>query len=468
MKRKSAGPRRILAFDLEEAKHGIRVTPHGGLFTIGEMFRSVGLDKKVETCVKTKQRRRGFSDAQMVESYLALFAAGGECLEDFEVLRQDPILPEILGHHIPSATCAREWLYEFHADEKIAAAANQAVQLGFDSFIPEETDLLKGLAQVNRHLVAAGQRRAAVTTATLDRDATIAESHKEAAKRVYTGVRGYQPTLVVWAEQDLIVADDFRDGNVPAQKDQVRVITDAVAALPAGVTTIRVRADSASYNHEVLGYCRGKGYQFGISADLSQELLSAIRKLSESDWHRWQDEGDAVREWAEVAYAPSWPYESRDAKPDRYLAIRIRKKQGVLFADGTDRKHFAVVTNRWEVPGQELLEWQRGKAGTIEPVHHVLKNELAAGVLPCGRFGANAAWLRLNVLTYNLLSLMRRHVFPEPLRQARPKRLRFLIFSVGAELSHHARRVICRLGQAYRKLFRWHLIRRNILAFAPT
>ena len=328
MKRKSAGPRRILAFDLEEAKHGIRVTPHGGLFTIGEMFRSVGLDKKVETCVKTKQRRRGFSDAQMVESYLALFAAGGECLEDFEVLRQDPILPEILGHHIPSATCAREWLYEFHADEKIAAAANQAVQLGFDSFIPEETDLLKGLAQVNRHLVAAGQRRAAVTTATLDLDATIAESHKEAAKRVYTGVRGYQPTLVVWAEQDLIVADDFRDGNVPAQKDQVRVITDAVAALPAGVTTIRVRADSASYNHEVLGYCRGKGYQFGISADLSQELLSAIRKLSESDWHRWQDEGDAVREWAEVAYAPSWPYESRDAKPDRYLAIRIRKKQG--------------------------------------------------------------------------------------------------------------------------------------------
>ena len=36
-------------------------------------------------------------------------------------------------------------------------------------------------------------------------------------------------------------------------------------------------------------------------------------------------------------------------------------------------------------------------------VHDVLKNELAAGVLPCGRFGTNAAWLRLAVITHNVL-----------------------------------------------------------------
>jgi hypothetical protein len=93
---------------------------------------------------------------------------------------------------------------------------------------------------------------------------------------------------------------------------------------------------------------------------------------------------------------------------------------------------------------------------------------LAAGVLPCGRFGANAAWFRLNVINYNLLSLMRRHVFPEPLRNARPKHLRFLIFSVGAEIVHHARKLIFRLCRAYGKLFRWTTIRRNIPAFAPT
>jgi hypothetical protein len=45
----------------------------------------------------------------------------------------------------------------------------------------------------------------------------------------------------------------------------------------------------------------------------------------------------------------------------------------------------------WEAA--RLLEWQREKAGTIEALHDVLKNELAVGVMPCGRFGANCGRL---------------------------------------------------------------------------
>ena len=36
---------------------------------------------------------------------------------------------------------------------------------------------------------------------------------KRAAKRAYEGNRGYQPVLALWAEQDVIVADEFRDGR---------------------------------------------------------------------------------------------------------------------------------------------------------------------------------------------------------------------------------------------------------------
>ena len=45
---------------------------------------------------------------------------------------------------------------------------------------------------------------------------------KRAAKRAYEGNRGYQPVLALWAEQDVIVADEFRDGNVPAQRHEPR------------------------------------------------------------------------------------------------------------------------------------------------------------------------------------------------------------------------------------------------------
>ena len=53
--------------------------------------------------------------------------------------------------------------------------------------------------------------------------------------------------------------------------------------------------------------------------------------------------------------------------------------------DGAEAKHFAVVSNVWDWEARRLLEWHREKAGTIEAIHDVLKNELAAGVLPCSR-----------------------------------------------------------------------------------
>ena len=61
-----------------------------------------------------------------------------------------------------------------------------------------------------------GRRCPEQRIATVDQDATIIESHKQQALRTYEGECGYQPMLPVWAEMDVILADEFRDGNVPA------------------------------------------------------------------------------------------------------------------------------------------------------------------------------------------------------------------------------------------------------------
>jgi hypothetical protein len=180
---------------------------------------------------------------------------------------------------------------------------------------------------------------------------------------------------------------------------------------------------------------------------MTPQLRAAIVALPPGAWQFWAEEpGGFVREWAEVAYVPSRGQERRDIQPYRYLAIRIRTPQGVLFGDGSRVKHFALVTNDWETDGQRLLEWQRGKAGTIEQVHRVLKDELAAGVYPSARFGANAAWLRLQVLTFNLLELLKAVALDPQYRNARPKRLRFAIFTQFGRVVRHARRQLVRLA----------------------
>jgi hypothetical protein len=146
-----------------------------------------------------------------------------------------------------------------------------------------------------------------------------------------------------------------------------------------------------------------------------------------------------------VPFVPGRAGEKKDTKPYRYLAIRIRSPQGVLFGDGNRVKVFAVVSNDWETEGMALLEWQRGKAGTVEHTHHILKDEPAAGVYPSGKFGADAAWLRIQVLTANLLVLMQATALDQEYRKARPKRLGFAIFNHVGRVVHHGREVFMRL-----------------------
>jgi len=122
-----------------------------------------------------------------------------------------------------------------------------------------------------------------------------------------------------------------------------------------------------------------------------------------------------------------------------------------LLGDGSSVKHFAIVTNRNDPKGGsglDLIRWHRQKAGTIEHAHDVLMNELAGWCLPSQKFGANAAWLRLNVMLYNLLSAFKRVGLPEEYHYARPKRLRFLVLNTVGKVVRHARETILRFADA--------------------
>lgn len=417
------------------------VTPHAGVALLVELGRRSGVMAAAEKYLPPKKSAKGLGQGQMVESFVLLSALGGDCIDDFEGLRRDYGLRALVGYFLPSAPTARQWLDRFHEEELVRERPQQG------SFIPPESHWLAGLRAVVQHSVrayAATQQPGPVVT--LDVDAHLVESAKRTALPTYEGFRGYQPLLVQWAETGLVLVDEFRDGNVPASRNIRELVDEAYDSLPVGEWQVQVRSDSAAYEQAVLDHWDERGWRFAVSADLSQQLRAAIVALPPVAWQFWAEEpGGFVREWAEVPYVPSRVPERRDSRPYRYLAIRIRPPQGVLFGDGTRVKHFAVVTNDWETEGQALLEWHRGKAGTIEQVHRVLKDELGAGVYPSARFGANAAWLRLQVLTFNLLEVLKAAALDPQYRNARPKRLRFAVFTQFGRVVRHARRQLVRL-----------------------
>jgi hypothetical protein len=439
------------------------VTAMGGMPLFVRAIRSLDVPGSVQRNLHLNQRQRGFDEATYIESFLLLNAAGGECLDDFDRLREDPGLAEMLGHAVPGAEAARKFLYQFHDEEKISQAQRE-LPVGQVSYIPEESGALRGLAQVNLDVVKElGRRCAEQKIATVDLDATIIESWKREARTTYQGGSGYQPQLALWAEMNLVLADEFRDGNVPAQQAPLGVAQRAFQALPETVTEYYFRGDSACQEEKLLSWLRnderedgpGGFIGFAVSARMNPVLREEIVATPEERWQPYAEEGTVSKECAQVDYFPEETFANRYREPLRYVAIRIRQKQGELFADGSAVKHFAVATNLWDWAPKKLLSWHREKAGSIEAAHDVLKNELAGGVLPCSRFGSNAAWFRLAVLTYNVLTAMKRLALPAELLTARPKRLRFLIFNTPGKLIRHARRTILRLVRTLNGFSNW-------------
>ena len=240
-----------------------------------------------------KPRQRGYDEATFVESFVILNAAGGEGVDDFERLRQDPGLAEMIGHGMPSPRAALEFLPAFHQEEKIEEAHQQRLPEQI-AYIPDETPALEGLGRVNGDLVRrCGERTPDQRLATVDQDATIIESHKQQALTTYDGVRGYPRRLAAWAETGPVLTDEFRDGNVPAQMEPLEVAQRAFAALPGTIGEYYYRGDSACHESGLVNWLRDEQRSggprgrigFAIRARISEPLHAAMGALpSATEW----------------------------------------------------------------------------------------------------------------------------------------------------------------------------------------
>lgn len=458
-------------------------------------------DEKIGACGS-----QGWMDRHHVLSLILLNLAGGECVEDVRLLEADGGLCEVFrraekyglsrekrreldkrfrrgrDRTFPSETRLYEYLNEFHNPEEESRREQGK------AFIPSKNQYLAGLSKVNKVLLSEVQRHHPCNTATLDIDATLQETHKRQALYCYDGYRAYQPVSVYWGENGLVVLSEFRDGNVPAGHDILRILKESLSALPAGVKKVRVRMDSAGYQHDVLKYCatgdegRRDVIEFTVSNDMTAEFRKAAMEVYESEWKPLHMAG---QEWAEVVYVPNRIGFSKKSPEYRYLAIREAVRQGVLpgmedteaqmelpyatiRCGGVTYRVKGIVTNM-EGDGAELIKWHYGRCGKSEEAHAVMKTDLGGGTLPSGKFGANAGWWGIMVLAYNLHAAMKLLAFPKGLKKKRLKAIRFALIDVSGRIVERGRRLFVRLTRNHLALTWLMEMRRKIssLALSP-
>jgi hypothetical protein len=251
--------------------------------------------------------------------------------------------------------------------------------------------------------------------------------------------------VAVWAEADWVWADEFRDGNVPAQQAPLTCAKLAFAALPATITQRYFRRDSAGHEQELLAWLKhpereqepGGRIGFAVRAVMSDPLAKALRKIKAADWQTFdQEEEGTLRQWAEVDFVPGEACERKESRPSRSVGLRLLKPQGVLFGDGTDRHFHAVVTHQ-KIDGGRLLAWHREKAGMIEHPHDEVKNAFGGGHVPSQRFGVNSAWFKGSLLTYNWVRAIKGLCLGAEERTARMKRFRLLLIQVAGRMNRN-------------------------------
>jgi hypothetical protein len=458
----------ILPFKYETEKKTTGMTALAGLPVYLDLAKIIGLSKSIEKHLKVRTGGQGWTDSEIVLSLILLNLAGGDCVDDIKTLEADDGFCEVLKkaemhglrrkvrrallrrwrkektRAVPSASSIFRYLANFH-DSKQEKQRQQG-----KAFIPTPNTHLQGFAGINKDLAAFSSFQHTESTATLDMDATLVSTNKIDALFSYKGFKAYQPLNTWWFEQGIVLHTEFRDGNVPAGFQQLRVFKEALNCLPEEIKKVRLRSDTAGYQHDLLRYCEtGENSRFGviefaIGCNVTNEFKKAVAQVEESEWKPIHKTAYGKKyktgvEWAEVCYVPNAIGHSKKCPEYRYLAKRevLDKQQELPGMDCQielpfptmhieDRRYkvFGMVTNMdWE--GEKLIHWLHERCGKSEEAHAVMKDDLAGGKLPSDDFGENAAWWWIMILALNLNAIMKKLAMEGSWISKRMKAVRF-------------------------------------------
>jgi len=322
----------ILPMKVEAESSDVVSTAHAGLLVFLELWCLIGMPQHIDRALHL-HGKQGWLTRQIIQALLLLNLLGGESISDIDKLEDDAGLcalarmAEVFALNRPEkrdrARCFRRGrartfpaatqLYTFfaqfhHAEEETKRQEGVA-------FIPASLSMLTALQSLNTQMLAWLQARQPQTTATLDVDATLAGTSIQLAKFCYKGFRSYQPLNVFWAEQQVVLHSEFRDGNVPAGFERQRVVAEALPHLPPTVKMVYLHSDSAAYDTEVLFWCERASQhpqygriEFTISADITREFRKVAAQVTEWTVVYQTVKGQQAptgREYAEVVFVPN-------------------------------------------------------------------------------------------------------------------------------------------------------------------
>ena len=365
-----------------------RLVANAGLLLPATLARHLGLPELVRQRLDLGDAPGRANTSDKMMTLVAFALAGGDCIDDADVLRTGGTACT-LGGTVKAPSTLGTFLRSFRWGH------------------------VRQLDRVSRELLARAWQAGAGPgdgPLTIDLDSTICETYglaKEGARHHgYTGKRGYHPLLAIYAGAN---------------------------------GRLTLRADSGFYTHGVVSVCRKMDVRFSITIRQHKSLHNLIEAIPEDAWTPipyWMDGA------ADVAETTCTSFQAEaDAAPVRLIVRRVKPTPGSQLALFAKYSYHGFITDR---DGELLeLEADHRRHAEIENAIRDLKYGVGLNHLPSGRFAANGAWLAVQTMAHNLARWTARIGLGE--RIATTKTLRRRFFSLAGRLTRSARRLTLHL-----------------------
>jgi hypothetical protein len=253
----------------------------------------------------------------------------------------------------------------------------------------------------------------------------------------YRGKRSYNPLLCLEANSSALWDAELRSGNAGTWAGSPALLETSFVNVPPEIRELRFRADAGFGYDPVFETLEAHRADYAVVARLTTYLkrllpglryapVNALWECAEGEFraHGWQQ--------ARRIVVARRPIEEDDLQP-------------TLFAMG--RYLYRVwVTNLTLTPAG-VWHFYDGRAA-MEPRIHELREDFALRKIPTSSFEANALYLEVIRLAYNLVAIFQRLCLPEDWQSLTLSKLRHRLFWLPGELTRPQNRPTLRLANS--------------------
>jgi len=246
----------------------VRAINCGGIGAFHILARNSGLIDAINRRVHLLKIHLPYHESDHVLNMAYNTLAGGTCLDDIELLRNDETYMDALGaQRIPDPTTAGDFTRRFYESD-IGA-------------------LMDSINTVRQKMWKKGMSRSQRAEAILDVDGTVALTTGECKQGMglsYNGIWGYHPLLISLANtlEPLYLVN--RPGNRPSHDGAAEWIDRAVALVKGSFDRVCLRGDTDFALTANFDRWTDSGVRFAFGIDAMPNLVKIAQSIAEKDW----------------------------------------------------------------------------------------------------------------------------------------------------------------------------------------